>query len=313
MGVTGMDIGYGWAKSRYKDKIFLQPSILGDKRQLHEENKKNGYLIYEDYFVGELAIRHSDVKYHSLKDSKASNWTTELFLKIALTYLQSDGSHIVTGLPIDFYFQQKDEFLTLLDNLKNISSTLEIIGGNTLQQHIHTQEFKLVPQPLGAAMNYLLDDHAELIHKQDAKGRILVVDWGRYTLDLLVLDGMEIHNISSSPPNLGVETCYSLLKRYIREKFHKTPASYEMDYIVASGAYEGFDITPLINLSFKAVSHQILLEIENMNMNFNRILIVGGQAERLNEYLSLPNKVIGDQLSNLYGYGKIGRRQWNVE
>ena len=310
MNVTALDVGYGWTKAKHGDLIFKQPSVLGDKRPLHEENKKQGYLICDDYFVGELAVRHSDIKYHSMKESKASTWTTEVLIKTALTYLRSNGFYTVSGLPVDFYFNQKDEFENMLLKLKHQHSKLEVIGEGILHEIFEFKHIKIVPQPLGAAMNYLLNDSCELVNKDEARGRILIIDWGRYTLDLLILDGMEIHKASCSPPNLGIESAYKLLRRYIREKLDKTPENHEMDRIVLSGEYEGYDVSPLIDLAFDAVAQQILLEVEGMNMNFKLHLIVGGQAERLSRNLPLANKIVGDQLSNLNGYEKIGKRAW---
>lgn len=313
MAVTGLDIGYGWTKGKYKDIYFIQPSVLGDKKPLHDENKKDGYIIHENYFLGELALRHSDIKFYSLNDSKASNWTTEILIKASLAYLQSDGSHIVTGLPIDFYFNQRDQFSELIKSLNDTFTSIEVIGSPRLTQHIQTQHCKIVPQPLGAAMDYLLDDYGELVQREDAKGRILVVDWGRYTLDLLVLDSMEIHKSSCSPSNLGIEVFYTLLKRLIHEKTGKMPSNYEMDYIVKNQIYGKYNISDIINTALKAVSSQILMEIESMNMNFDQILVVGGQAENLAHHLQITEAIVGDQLSNLRGYEKIGVRQWREE
>lgn len=312
MFISALDVGYGWTKAKYGDKIFRQPSVLGNKRELHEENKKDGYIIHEDYFVGELAVKHSDIKYYSLKDSKASTWTTEELIKIALGYLGSDGFRIVSGLPVDFYFQQRKEFEELLNSIRGREVSVEVLGKGTLSQVINTQYYKIVPQPLGAAMDYLLNDKCEFIDRDEARKRILVIDWGRYTLDFLILDGMEIHRASCSPPNLGIEAAYSLLRRYIREKFEKTPASYEMDRIVKKGEYEGYDVTPLIDVAFQAVAQQIMLEIEGMNLNFHCHLVVGGQAEKLSAHLDLLNKVVGSQLSNIYGFEKIGKHTWGV-
>src|SRR5690606_17279597 len=126
-----LDIGYGWTKAKYKGRVFCQPSVLGDIKPLHDENKKDGYLIYGEHFVGELAVRHSDIKYHSLKESKASTWTTEVLIKTALAYLRSDGTRIVSGLPVDFYFSQKDEFEKMLLSLNNQYVKLDVLGEGT--------------------------------------------------------------------------------------------------------------------------------------------------------------------------------------
>lgn len=312
MSVTALDIGYGWTKGKHGNVLFRQPSILGDIKQLHEENMRNGYIIFEDYFVGELALKHSDVKYYCLKDSKANTWTTKILAQTALAYLKSSNTNVVTGLPVDFYFNQKDDFENLLEDINGSRVWIEILGDGKYQEYIDIKENKIVPQPLGAAMDYLLDDNSQLTKKEEARGRILVIDWGRYTLDFLILDGMEIHRASSSPPDIGIEAAYYLLRRYLRERFGKAPATYQMDSIVQTGIYERHDVKPLIDTAFRAIIQQIQLEVEGLNMSFSKHLLVGGQAERLNHYLDIPDKVEGHQLSNLNGYEKIGRRSWDV-
>lgn len=316
MTVLPLDLGYGWTKGRLGNRLYREPSILGDSKPLHDENKKDGYLTFDGYFVGSLALKHSDVKYYSMKDSKANTWTSEVLMKASLTYLQAGatnrdlGIDLVTGLPVDYYFQQKEAFEALIDRVNGSQGTIDILGEGEYTLPLYIKRHKIVPQPMGAVMDYLLDDDGTLIRKDEARGRLLVVDWGRYTLDLLILDGMEIHKASCSPPGLGIDMAYNLLRRYLREKVGKAPATYEMDIIMLTGQYEGFDVQPLIDSAFKSVIHQLQLEIDGLNMHFHKHILAGGQAHLLAEHLDLDNKEVGDQLSNLNGYGKLGRRLW---
>lgn len=310
MKVAAIDIGYGWTKAKSGNLIFKEPSVIGDMKQLHDENKKRGYIIFDKHFVGQLAIKHSDITYYSLNDSKANTWTTEILMKTALAYLKAYDTHLVTGLPIDFYFKQKNDMENLIYKINNQKVWLEIIGEGKFQEDIYIKNHKIVPQPLGAAMDYLLDANGDWDKKDEAKKRLLVVDWGRFTLDLLILDGMEIHKASSSPPDMGIESAYNLLRRYLRETVGSFPKAFELDQVVVSGEYQGLDVSALVERAFEKAVVQIQLEIEGLNTRFHKHILVGGQAERLDKYLDLPDKVIGHQLSNLYGYEKIGMRSW---
>lgn len=307
-----LDLGYGWAKGRNGSRIFLQPSLLGDAQPMHEENRKDGYMTFDGYFVGDLALKYSDVKYYSLKESKAETWTTAVLMKAALTYLQTGPTNLVTGLPVDYFFQQKDSFTALIDSVNGTTGELEVFGDGTYRGQIDIRKHKIVPQPLGAAMDYLLDEAGVLIRKDEARGRILVIDWGRYTLDLLILDGMEIHKSSCSPADLGIDAAYKLLRRYLREHTGKAPATYAMDIVMETGQYEGMDVKPLIDAAFGAVIQQIQLEVEGLNTHFHTHILAGGQAKRLDEHLQLENKVVGNQASNVDGYAKLGARAWGA-
>lgn len=310
---ASIDLGYGWTKARIAGNLWRQPSTLGEVKPLFDEQKQRGDMIYNGtYFVGHLAARHSDVKYTSTKDNKAETWTTEVLLKAALGNLAPEGQlNLVTGLPIDFFFKQKQPFTELLNRFNDSPPyNLEVFGQGTKAAKPVIVKHKIVPQPLGTAMGFLLDERGELVSKAEAKKRLLVIDLGRWTLDLLVLDAMEIGKESYSPPGLGTEAAYKLLQQYLREQIGKAPGRHDMDRLLLDQTYEGYDIRPLIAKAFKALADQIQLEVEGLNMNFYRYLITGGNAGIIAEYLDLPNKEVFDQLGNLNGYAKIGARLW---
>lgn len=318
MNILSIDLGFGWTKAKYGSCNWCQPSILGEPSQLFEESKRTGDLIYNNqYFVGNLAVRQSEVKFQSIKDNKAETWITEVLLKSALGCLNPRGSfNLVSGLPIDFYFNQRDSFSNLLSQINHsdyyeveIIGKIKQIAKPTIRQH------KIVPQPLGTAMDYLLDNEGNLYRTDEAKKRILVIDLGFYTLDLLVLDSMEINKSSCSPVGLGVDTAYKLLRQHIKDKLRKTPARYEMDQIVLSKEYEGVNVSPLIENAFKSLAIQIQNEIESLNMDFNTCVLTGGASSFIEQYLSLNNLhvVKKPQLANVRGYEKIGVRIWGTK
>jgi plasmid segregation protein ParM len=320
-----IDLGFGWCKGKEGNRIFRQPAVIGESKQLFDEQKRVGDIIYGQkkgtnvfnplHFVGGLALRHSDVKYYTLKDNKADTWTSGVLFKTILSYLsQGEPSNIVTGLPIDYYFNQRDDFDVFLNEINGHAVDLEIIGKGIYSNIINIQKRKITLQPMGAAMDYLLGEDGQLQKKEEAKKKLLIIDWGRYTLDLLILDGMEIHKSSFSPPDLGIEAVYKILRRYLREHVGASPAAHDMDSVVKSNEYQEYDVTPLIDVAFNAVIQQIQLEIEGLNMNFHKYILAGGQSDRLYRHLELnPETMVkGNQLSNLNGYEKIGRRLWGA-
>jgi plasmid segregation protein ParM len=313
--IIPVDLGFGWTKGKNGTEIWCQPSIIGEAKQLFDENKKEGDVIYNsEYFVGRVALKHSEVKYFSINDNKAETWITEILFKSMLGYLEPNkSSYVVTGLPIDFYFNQKT---TMQDMIRRINDDdffeLEIVKVSKQLVKPIIRNSKIVPQPLGTAMDHLLDDRGKIRRMEEAKSRILVVDIGFYTLDLLILDGMEIDKASCSPPGLGVNIAYKLLQGYLKEKIGKAPANYDMDQCVIEKEYEGYDITPLIRKAFRVLAIQIQNEIESLNIGFHRVLLTGGAAPLIFEFLQLNNMITlpSPQLANIRGYEKIGRRLW---
>lgn len=315
MRTASIDLGYGWTKGKLGTSIFRQPSVLGEIRPLFDEQKRKGDIVFNgQYFVGDLALRQAEVKYHSIKDNKAETWTTEVLLKAALGHLAgTEQLQLVTGLPIDYFFTQKEAIEEMIARFNSTNYyTLDIYGEGRTTAKPTVRKHKVVPQPLGTAMDYLLNNAGQFNEVEEARKRILVIDLGYYTLDLLVLDAMEINKASYSPPGLGIDTAYKLLQQYLKEHTGNAPARYELDQYVKTGEYNGYDIQPLIEKAFTALAQQIQLEVEGLNMGYQRALITGGQANLVAAFLDIPEKVIlnDPQLANVRGYEKIGRRVW---
>lgn len=309
------DIGYGWTKT----PTWRQPSVLGERRQLFEENIRPDDVQYigtqGDYFVGDLALRHSQVKYAGTAENKATTWTTKILLETALGITAPQANvYLVTGLPVDYYFKQRPAFEELLQNF-NQPQPYEIQVGR--HKHIARpwiMKYKIVPQPLGSAMNYLLDDRGQMLRPDEAKKKILIIDVGYYTLDLLIMDAMEVGKASCSPEGLGVDTAYKLIQDYLKDNIGKAPNRYEMDPHVRAGSYDSYDIKPLTAKAFEALAAQIDLEVQQLNTSFHKYIITGGWASLIADYLTIPKEraVIFDQLGNVQGYRKIGARLWGA-
>lgn len=313
--IGAVDVGYGYTKGFTRDGgSFLQPSVIGEKRPVYEEALRASDILYDDhYFVGDLAVRHSDIRYTGTKEDKAATWTTAVLLRTALAAMGAETYDLVTGLPVDFYFTQRERLQNLLQEVDGSAPVRLRMGrSRTATYYPRVRRQKIVPQPLGAAMDYLLDDAGKLVHPELARRQVLVVDLGYFTLDLLILDRMEMHRASCSPPGLGVDTAYKLLQQYLKDAVGSAPARYDLDRYVLANEYQGYDIQPLVQKAFQALAAQVQLEIEALNMKYAATLLVGGAAKLIAPYLDLENVVYGDQGSNARGYLKIGARTWGA-
>ncbi|MCO7176997.1 hypothetical protein ACFP7A_01110 [Sporolactobacillus kofuensis] len=314
-----IDLGYGWTKGIGSGKQFFEPSVVGDARPLMDEQTKDGDLIYHDddksLFVGGLALRQSKIRYNSTGENKAETWTTEILLKSGLATLSPTGpTNLLTGLPVDYYMKQKKSMAMLIDGFNTSGPyQLEMVGNRyKVRANPLIANYKIVPQPFGSAMDYLLDDRGNVKKMSDAKKSILVIDIGYYTLDLLELIGMEIGKNSRSPHGLGVDTAYNILRGYLIDQLGRAPERFEMDRYVLSGEYAGYDIRPLVEQAFQALAQQILLEIDSLSTYYDLYLLTGGCAPLIKDFINLPNLVVleNSQFANVRGYGKIGARLW---
>lgn len=307
-----LDLGFGWTKGMLGNRKYVQPSIIGETKEMYDNSIKPDDFIYNDeYFVGKLALRHSDIKYFSMKDDKAEANTSSVLLETALGYLAGNSTfNVVTGLPVKFYFKQKQ---ALEDSFRDINNknkyTIKKGNRNAISVSPKVNMFDIVPQGQGIAMDYILKDDGTIDKLSAAKKNILVVDLGFYTLNLLGLSKMEIMKESTSLL-LGVDNAYKLIQSYMQNSIGKSPARYELDPFIISKEYEGYNISTLINKAFKLLARQIQNEIESLNIRFDYYLIAGGAAHLIYDYLTLDNKILLDQLSQIRGYRKIGARLW---
>lgn len=321
--IGAADLGHGWTKIIVNGITWRQPSVVGETRQLFDRDIKNDDVQYKgtkddvpaDYFIGNLALRHSKIKYAATTEEKAKNWTTKILLEAGLGITAANSNiYLVTGLPVDAYFKQKGQMEELLKTYNNIQPYKILQGFNKTVARPWIVDSKIVPQPLGAAMNYLLDINGQMEKLEEAKKKILVIDIGYYTLDLLILDAMEIGRDSSSPEGLGADTAYKLIQDALKEKLGKAPSRYDLDLHVRAKEYEGYNIQPFIDRAFEALGAQIDLEVAGLNTNFYKYIVTGGWGPKVANYLTIPKEktVIYGQTGNVEGYNKIGRRTWRA-
>ncbi|MFI2856961.1 hypothetical protein ACH6EH_07445 [Paenibacillus sp. JSM ZJ436] len=307
-----IDLGFSYTKAKKGNLVYIQPSISGDSQPMFEQNiKPNDFFYNDELFIGNLALRHSEIKYFTLKDNKSEAMTSEVLLKTGLGYLnKSMPFNMVTGLPISFYFKQLSDMENMLESISQSEKYAIKKGkGQYTDIQLNINKYKVVPQGYGIAMDYILDENGKIGRREIARKRVLVVDLGFYTLNLLGLDKLEIMKESNSV-FLGVEKAYKLLRKYLLDKVGTAPAIYELDPYVSSGFYEGYDIKPLISKAFKSLAIQVQNEIDGLNIKFDYYLIGGGAAFQIFDSLDLPNKILFDQISQIRGYEKVGVRLW---
>lgn len=306
-----LDVGFSWTKGYQNNRAYRQPSITGTVKNVFEDNIKPDDFVYDDkFFVGNLAARHSDVKYFTLDSNKPEAMNTDIIMKTSLGYLGGKKPlNLITGLPYKFYFDQKDTLEHKIYSFNDDSFTLKRGNSKPANIKLKINEVKIVPQGYGIAMDYILDDKGKISNKAVASKRILVVDLGFYTLNLLGLDKMEIMGESDSTFT-GVNKAYKLIQQQLMSTFGKSPEIYRLDECIITGRYEGYDIRPIIDKAFYALAMQIMNDINSLNTRFDYYLIGGGAAEFIFRYLDLPNKILFNQLSQINGYKKIGVRKW---
>lgn len=314
MALVAIDLGYIGTKAKSAAREVIIPSVVGPARKLLEAdmaqyNDADHIIDLDDeLFVGNLALRQSSTRFFTLREEKISSDITMALFRSSLALLGdvNGSTYLVTGLPVAYFFEQKPKVETMLGRTHKIRVRL---GGKLVQKIVVIQRIKQVPQPLGTAMHFLLDDHGRI--KQDvmsiAKGRIGVLDIGFYTNDLLVLDALEPVSTLSRSLRSGMSVAYKAMA----DAGIDIPI-YELDILVRKGLYRD-----AAHQAFAALANQIIGELETYwdSQRLDLVIITGGGGGVLHQHLKLPWKhvIIDDPvMANVRGYYKLGRRVFGL-
>lgn len=321
------DLGFGYGKAKFKNKEYKQPSVIGEPRRVHEQDIQGndiqiGKITLTDdkhevftpeHFVGDLALRHSNTRYYSIGDNKANIWTTWVQLDSMLgTLAPNEDIFLITGLPLDFYFEQMTSMHRMLDNYRNPKKISLKFGKSIIKDaNISINDYHIVPQPIGACMNYLLDERGQFIDKNEARQIIIVGDLGFHTFDLLVYDGGEIHRFSHSETDISVANGYRLVQEWLKPKVASIPDLYTLDAAMLKGEYQGIDLTGVLSKMCESIAQQIRFAIDSLNIKYHKYIGTGGWSSLITPLLNIaPEKIqVYGQDGNINGYAKIGVRK----
>jgi len=119
---------------------------------------------------------------------------------------------LVTGLPVNLYFQQLQDFEEQIRSLQD-AEVRALCGSRSVARRASVGAVKFFPQPFGSLLDLVLDDHGQVARRDIAKGRTLVVDIGYHTVDLLATKKLDIVSRLSKSTNYGLASAYEALVR----------------------------------------------------------------------------------------------------
>ncbi len=223
---------------------------------------------------------------------------------------------LMTGLPVADYFldDERDEerIESKQENLKRgvTSSEGELMPA--------IQNVKVGCQAVAAWFDYVLDDKLE--QRNDASGRVAIVDIGGRTTDIaVVVGGNAIDHSVSGTENVGVLDVYNGLKKAIRKQFsirEKFPIEH-LDAAVRTGKMKLWnkdqDVKSLVDEIVHEQERYIAREVERRlgsAANLSAVVFVGGGAQLFRSIAShFPNGVVPEdpEYSNARGLFKFAK------
>ncbi len=336
MEILGIDIGFGFTKATDGKQHLVFKSVLGEATDIQfrdemiatpevEDNHLQVEVEGKAYFVGELAERQSNVRYFTLDQAQFIGKFAKVFALAAAAQLVKGfvPVNLVTGLPIGYYRQYKDELAKLLVGEHKVI----LIDGNGKREEksISINKVRVVPQPFGSLFNLMLNDLGEMGDKRLVKDKIGIIDVGFRTSDYTISDKMRYSERGSRTTDSGIARAFNVIATKLRENSGVNIELYRLYEAIDNGSIKirgkVYDLKSLTDQVFTQLATSIANEVDRLwvdDWDIDGMVITGGGGAVLAKYLKpLINGVIMEtdpdqdmRLYNVYGYRKFGQHLW---
>jgi plasmid segregation protein ParM len=267
------------------------------------------------WFVGDLALRQSDLKFFTLAEVRADEEVSRVLAMAALSLVADGAVRVVSGLPVSWYWGQRDGFTRMLlgEHVVRVS-----LGRQAPRDaRFVVEQVRLVPQPLGSYLSRVLGGDGRM-DAGLASETVGVVDIGFQTLDLFAVSRLEPIQPLCGSTRSGVASAYRWLGEALRDRFGQSRPLYELDglarqgYLVHRGRRE--DLGDMLATAHDYLAGLVQADMDTLwaGANLDRVLVTGGGAYLVDgklrchgaavEYLADPGN------ANVEGYLRLGRR-----
>ena len=336
MEILGIDIGFGFTKATDGKQDLVFKSVLGEATDIQfreemiaagdtDENHLQVEIDGKSYFVGELAERQSNVRFFTLDQGQFIAKFAKAFALAAAAQLVKGfvPINLVTGLPIGYYREFKDELAKLLIGEHKV--TLVDASGKKEEKSISVNKVRVVPQPFGSLFNQMLNDLGEMSDKRLVKEKIGIIDVGFRTSDYTISDKMRYSERGSRTTDSGIARAFNVIATKLRENSGVNIELYRLYEAIDKGMIKirgkEYDLKNITEQIFSQLATSIANEVDRLwvdDWDIDAMIITGGGGAVLAEHLKpLLNGVIMEtdpeqdmRLYNVRGYRKFGQHLW---
>ncbi len=338
MKLLGIDIGFGFTKATDGKNNVIFKSIFGDAEEYQffanfGDNSPVNHIHVsfngKSYFIGELAEQQSSVLNFTLdQENLVTDFVRLLALTVAGMFMKDDDIssepiNIVSGLPIGYFKQNHERFNEILTGQHSI--TFHSYNGKKITKEININQVHMIPQPLGTALNLLMDDNGQIINQELANQKIGVVDIGFRTTDFTIVDHLRYIDRGSRTLDKGISNGFSILANKLREKCGVNVELYRLYEAAENGLIKmrgrGYNFIKMRDQIYSQLVRSITSDIDRLwtdDWDIDTIVLTGGGCRELAQYLQpLINghitpidPDIDPRLNNVHGYFKYGKHIW---
>jgi len=334
--ILGIDIGFGFTKATNGKQSLVFKSVLGEATEIQFRDEMIAPVVVDDkhlqievdgksYFVGDLAERQSNVRYFTLDQAQFISKFAKVFALAAAGQMVKGfvPVNLVTGLPIGYYQQYKDELAKLLVGEHKIS--LIDANGKQEEKTISINKVRVVPQPFGSLFNQMLNDLGEMGDKRLVKDKIGIIDIGFRTSDYTISDKMRYSERGSRTTDSGIARAFTVIASKLRENSGVNIELYRLYEAIDKGSIKirgkVYDIKSLTDQVFSQLATSIANEVDRLwvdDWDIDSMVITGGGGAVLAKYLKplLNGEILATdpemdmRLYNVHGYRKFGQHIW---
>lgn len=294
-----IDLGFGYVKGLNQDNnTFITQSLMGsarkmylgeifgasgDNKDLHVRIESNGKSA--EYFVGDLARRECRDASQAFESNKIFHPSTQVLLATAAGKLlpkENRKVHLVSGLPLEEFYRQKDAFQKYLEEFDTVVTYIKD-GKDLYSKRVRFDQVTIFPQGAGAVY------HAARTHKSFfQKGYLIgLVDVGTKTTDVIVFEAADrfiIRHQLSATFEIGTSTLYQEILNKAGEEVGSTLEDNKIPIIMANaGAFyhrgKHYNLTGIIESARANISLAIkdrLSSLWGSDIDLFRVVFLGG-------------------------------------
>jgi len=330
--IIGLDIGYGNCKavSQNGKSVCFESKVapaefIRFQADVGATTQTNGLTLFDTsegtLFVGELATKQgrtgavrSPRDRNRVTDPITTHLADAAFAMLLSPHVDHARVQVVTGLPVSYY---KDAH-QLSQHLLGTHHIL--LDGRGLT--VEVEDVLVVPQPFGALLAVILDEHG-MLHEgalDMVEGRVGVCDIGMHTTDMILVEGLEYIEARSGSMEVGVSTAIDMIRKVLLDEHRVSYEPHEIEVALRKGwlTIDGHKhkLNGLASGHLDPIAKSIESETRTLwNIStLTRIIFTGGGAlalqpwlaDRFNQAVYAPNAA----MANAEGFLRYGLRQW---
>ena len=243
--LIGVDLGFGFTKGFDGQRSVTIQSVLSEDGRTDDTpgagrpGQDQGFHLEVDegtFFAGSRADCDWCSSLHPRQpDRLFGEYGKRLILSVLSDYTTMESAlHLVLGLPVSHWQRLKEPFAACLVGYHKIYSLQP--DGSRMPKNIHIRKIHAVPHPLGTYLGMLMDANGRMRDDALRDRKIVLVDIGFRTTDLIIMERMRLSNRCRATIDLGIGCGFEAIDRKLRQKSGHRPRFDQLYQAVRMGS-----------------------------------------------------------------------------